>query len=375
MFTFPPLDFKLIFMKTGILAILLLTFAEFLAAQSKNDINVLAYYSAGPEKVDSLPAKKLTHIIFSFCHLTGNKLTVDNARDTLTIQKLVGLKKQNPALKILLSLGGWGGCQSCSDAFSTAEARKEFAQSVLNLSQSFKTDGIDLDWEYPTIEGYPGHPFKPEDKANFTALINELRSTLGTKYEISFAAGGFQKFLDESVDWLTIMKQVDRVNIMSYDLINGYSTSTGHHTALYSNPNQKESTHNAVQYLLRLGVPANKLVIGAAFYARVWENVPAQNNGLYQSGKFKMGVDFKDFPVTLKGMQFFWDDTTQAPYGYDAAKKWFATFDDKKSIAVKTKYAMDQKLNGIMFWELSGDTYKDGLVDRIDKTKKGKKKS
>jgi chitinase len=360
-------------MKPVILAFFLFAIVQTpLLAQSKNDINVLAYYSAGPEKVDSLPAKKLTHIIFSFCHLTGQKLTVDNARDTLTIQKLVGLKKQNPSLKILLSLGGWGGCQSCSDVFSTQEARKEFAQSVLKLSQSFKTDGIDLDWEYPTIEGYPGHPFKQEDKANFTALINELRMALGKKYEITFAAGGFQKFLDESVDWLTIMKQVDRVNIMSYDLINGYSTSTGHHTALYSNPNQKESTHNAVQYLLRLGVPANKLVIGAAFYARVWEDVPAQNNGLYQSGKFKMGVDFKDFPVMLKDMQFFWDETTQAPYGYDATHKWFATFDDKKSIAVKTKYAMDQKLNGIMFWELSGDTYKNGLVDEIDKTRKGK---
>jgi chitinase len=360
-------------MKTGFLAFLLFALAQTsLPAQTKNGINVLAYYSAGPEKVDSLPAKKLTHIIFSFCHLTGHRLTVDNARDTLTIKKLVGLKKQNPTLKILLSLGGWGGCQSCSDVFSTAEARKEFAQSVLKLSQYFKTDGIDLDWEYPTIEGYPGHPFKPEDKANFTALINELRMILGKKYQISFAAGGFQKFLDESVDWLTIMKQVDMVNIMSYDLINGYSTSTGHHTALYSNPNQKESTHNAVQYLLKLGVPASKLVIGAAFYARVWEDVPSQNNGLYQSGKFKMGVDFKDFPVTLKGMQFFWDETSQAPYGYDETRKWFATFDDKKSIAIKTKYAMDQKLNGIMFWELSGDSYQDGLVDMIYKTKMGK---
>src|SRR5882672_9704476 len=163
------------------------------------------------------------------------------------------------------------------------------------LNRSFQTDGIDLDWEYPTIEGHPGHAFKHEDKANFTALIRELRKALGKKYEISFAAGGFQKFLDESVDWLAIMKEVDRVNIMSYDLINGYSTTTGHHTALYSNPLQKESAHNAIQYLIRLGVPSSKIVIGAAFYARVWENVSAKNNGLYQTGKFKMGVNFKKF--------------------------------------------------------------------------------
>ena len=359
-------------MKKVIFLIFLFAIVQTLSlAQANKGINVLAYYSAGPEKVDSLPATKLTHIIYSFCHLTGNKLTIDNAKDTLTIQKLVALKKQNPNLKILLSLGGWGGCKSCSDVFSAAAARKEFTLSVMALNRSFNTDGLDLDWEYPTIEGYPGHPFKPEDKANFTALIKELRTAFGKKYELSFAAGGFQKFLDESVDWKAIMKKVDRVNIMSYDLINGYSGTTGNHTALYSNPSQRESTDNAVQYLIKLGVPSNKIVIGAAFYARVWENVPADNNGLYQTGKFKTSVPYRKFPSVFNGMQFYWDETSQAPYGYDAANKWFATFDDKKSLAIKTKYAIDQKLNGIMFWELSHDTYQDGLVDAILKAKSG----
>jgi len=360
-------------MKNGILIILLLAIIQSqLLAQAKKEFNVIAYYSAGPEKVDSLPAKKLTHIIYSFCHLTGNKLTVDNAQDSLTIKKLVGLKKQNPKLKVMLSLGGWGGCKSCSDVFSTDAARKEFAQSVLALNRYFKSDGIDLDWEYPTIEGYPGHAFKPADKPNFTALVMELRKTLGKKYVLTFAAGGFQEFLDDSVDWLPVMENVDWVNIMSYDLINGNSSSTGHHTALYSNPLQKESTHNAVQYLINIGVPTSKIVIGAAFYARVWENVSAENYGLYQTGKFKTSFGFRKFPDALSDFQHYWDDTTQAPYAYDATNKMFATFDNKRSVAIKTKYAMDQKLNGIMFWELSHDTYEDGLVDAIYKVKTGK---
>ncbi len=359
-------------MKHAVVGLILLAIVNVqLPAQRKRDFNVIAYYSQGPGKVDSLPAQKLTHIIFSFCHLKGNLLTVDNPQDSLTIRKLVELKKKNTALKILLSLGGWGGCKSCSDVFSSAEGRKEFVRSVLALSRTYHTDGIDLDWEYPAIEGYPGHTFRPEDKGNFTALVHELRKTLGKNYEISFAAGGFQKFMDESVDWLAVMKDADRVNIMSYDLINGYSTTTGHHTALYSNPQQKESTHNAVQYLIKLGVPANKIVIGAAFYARVWENVPSQNNGLYQPGTFKTSVDFKNFRNALAGMKHYWDETSQAPYGYDATRKWFATYDDKKSIMVKTKYAIDQKLNGIMFWELAHDTFEDGLVDTIYKTKMG----
>ena len=333
--------------------------------QVRNDFNIIAYYSRGPEQVDSLPAEKLTHIIFSFCHLKGNRLTVDNARDTTTIRKLVDLKKRNPDLKVILSLGGWGGCETCSDVFSTKEAIREFSRSVLDLSRSFKTDGLDLDWEYPAIEGYPGHPYKPQDKDNFTYLVQDLRKTLGKKFELSFAVGGFQKALEETTDWDAVMKEVDRVNIMSYDLINGYSTVTGHHTALYNTPAQKESTHNAVEYLARIGVPRDKMVIGAAFYARVWENVPAQDNGLYQSGKFKMGVDYRDFPSKLEGFNRYWDDTAKAPYAYHPGQKLFATFDDKRSIRIKTQYAIDQKLDGIMFWELAHDTYQDGLVDTM----------
>ena len=43
----------------------------------------------------------------------------------------------------------------------------------------------------------------------------------------------------------------------------------------------------------------------------------------------------------------------------------FATGDDEKSIRLKTKYAREKGLNGIMFWELLGDKPKNGLVDVI----------
>ncbi len=353
------------------LVLLFIAVPSSLIAQSKKELNIIAYYSAGPERVDSLPAEKLTHIIFSFCHLKGNKLAIDNAQDTLTIQKLVGLKKRNPQLKVLLSLGGWGGCETCSDVFSDKKARKEFAKSVLALNKSFNCDGLDLDWEYPTVRGYPGHTFKPEDKPNFTELVKVLRKTLGSNYELSFASGGTQRCLEGSVDWSAITKNLDRIHIMSYDLVGGGSATTGHHTALYSNESQKNSTDYAVQYLLKAGVPSSKIVIGAAFYARVWENVEADKNGLYQPGKFKRTFGYRRFPTELASFQHFWDKTSQAPYAYDANNKLFATFDDKKSLTLKTQYALDKQLGGIMFWELSHDTNEDGLVDAIYKVKAG----
>ena len=347
-----------------------------LATSVSAQIKVIGYFSGNAQQVETIQAEKLTHIIFSFCHLKGNQLQVDSKEDSLTIRKLVDLKKKNPQLKVMLSLGGWGGCAPCSDVFSSATGRDEFAASTLALNKYFKTDGIDLDWEYPAIEGYPKHSYKNEDRENFSALIKVLREKMGRHYEISFAAGGFKKYLDESVDWKVVMPLVDRVNLMSYDLVNGYSTVTGHHTPLFSDKQTTESTDSAVQYMIHLGIPKNKIVIGGAFYARVWENVPDINHGLYQSGKFKTGINFKNYGSEFakeNGFEYFWDEKCQAPYFYSKEKKLFATGDDRRSIGMKTKYVKDQQLQGIMFWELTQDDLNDGLLSAIYREKQKSK--
>jgi chitinase len=37
---------------------------------------------------------------------------------------------------------------------------------------------------------------------------------------------------------------------------------------------------------------------------------------------------------------------------------------------MKTKYVIDNKLGGIMYWHLGQDFFKDGLLDVIDKVKR-----
>ncbi|OIV39743.1 glycoside hydrolase family 18 protein [Flavobacterium johnsoniae] len=344
-------------------------------AQKNKKFDIIAYYTGDSKLIDEYEVNKLNQIIFSFCHLKDGKLSVDSAKDSITIKHLVSLKAKNPQLKIILSLGGWGGCEPCSNAFSTAEGRLKFAKSVKEVSNYFKVDGLDLDWEYPAIEGLPGHLYQPADKPNFTELIKILRSTLGKKYELSFAAGGFQKYLDESIDWHAVAPLVNRINIMSYDLVNGYSQVTGHHTPLYStNPNE-ESTDRAVTFLLNQGIPAEKLIIGGAFYTRTWKNVENINNGLYQAGEHVQGVDFKNFATTYteaNGWKYFWDDKAKAPYWYNAQTKTFATSDDLKSIKAKTEYVKEKKLGGIMFWELPLDSTRNGMVNAIYEVKTAK---
>lgn len=354
-------------MRTLLFAVVFLL-SSVISSSQKLPINIIAYYSGGVDQIDRYPVEKLTHIIYSFCHMKGNRLNVDNAADSATIKKLVSLKKKNPSLKVMLSLGGWGGCKTCSDVFDIPAARKEFAASVKELNDYFKTDGIDLDWEYPGIPGHPGHPWKPEDKPNFTELVKDLRAALGEKNEISFAAGGFPQFLEEAVEWHALAPLIDRVNLMSYDLVSGFSTVTGHHTPLYSNNKQVASADHAITWLDSIGFPLNKVVIGAAFYARTWEGVEGDNAGLYQSGKFKSFVPYRTFHEMLtkeRGFMFLRDGRSWAPYAYNANEKLFATFDDDISIREKTKYARRKKLNGIMFWELTLDKDKGGLLDAM----------
>lgn len=339
--------------------------------------NVLAYYTGDSAHVDSFTVSQLTHIIFSFAHLKDSSLFIQNKRDSTAITKLVSLKQKYPRLKIIISMGGWGGCQNCSATFNTPEGRLQFATSSKLLLDYFGADGIDLDWEYPAIEGFPEHQFLPEDEQNFTALVSEMRKQFGTRYEISFAAGGFTNAILKSFEWKKVMPLVNRVNMMTYDLVSGFATVSGHHTPLYSTAQQKESIDHAVHLLDSLHVPLRKIDIGAAFYARVFQLHDTLQSGLYQPCTFLRGVDYKRFDSTIlndSNYVYHWDKKAHAPYYFNAKEKLLVSFDDKRSIAEKTKYVMRKGLDGIMFWELTNDVYNNGLLQAIDDAKKGKNK-
>lgn len=360
--------------KNSFLSLLVILFTiSSSVAQSKNDISVLGYFAGRTTALDSFPVGKLTHLIYSFCHLKENRLSVDNAYDSAQVQKMVSLKEKYPGLKIILSLGGWGGCKDCSPVFASREGRKEFARSAKELMEYFHTDGIDLDWEYPAISGFPGHIFNPDDKKNFTSLLKVLRKEFGKAYEISFAAGGFDQYIDSSIEWSKASRLVDKINIMSYDLVNGFSTISGHHTPLYSTREQKQSADNAVDRLIAAGVPPGKLVIGAAFYSRFFLLEETNNNGLYDPARFDHGVSYSrlyDSITEANGFVKYWDIVAEAPYAFNMDRKILATYDDSVSISVKTRYAINRKLGGIMFWQLMDDKFSNGLLDVIDKVRR-----
>src|SRR4029078_4993837 len=122
--------FLVCFFLTNILSLTVLS-------QQKKDIAVIGYFAGSAAALDNFPIQKLTHLNFSFVHLKAGKLSVDRASDSACIQKMVGFKQKYPSLKIILSLGGWGGCKDCSGVFATEKGREVFSKSVKEAMQYF----------------------------------------------------------------------------------------------------------------------------------------------------------------------------------------------------------------------------------------------
>jgi chitinase len=116
----------------------------------QRSLAVIAYYSGNATDLHKYAVHQLTHIIYSFTLLRGNKLYIPPAVGTI-LKKLVSLKKQYPVLKISVAFAGWGGCKTCSNVFAIDSNRKAFARSVADAINQHQLDGIDIDWEYPAI--------------------------------------------------------------------------------------------------------------------------------------------------------------------------------------------------------------------------------
>ena len=345
----------------------------FISCTNNSDIKpqVIAYYAGDEKSIDEFNLDGVDQIIYSFLHLKGNKLAVDNELDSLALLNVVNQKKKYPKLKVLVSLGGWGGCKTCSDAFSTEEGRVEFAISTANIIELFNADGIDLDWEYPGISGFPGHDYKPEDRENFTDLVVQLRKYMKKDDVLSFAAGASTRFFENSVEWGKVMPLVDNVNLMTYDFYGSGSSKTGHHTPLSSNEFQNRSAESSIEALINLGVNPKQIFIGGAFYIKTFKNVENINNGLNQNAEWNRSYSQINFEDVRSNFSFYWDSLAKAPYAYDSINKIFATFDDHKSIKLKSQYALDNNLGGIMFWQLMNDKKQNGLLKTmVNKIKK-----
>jgi GH18 family chitinase len=331
---------------------------------------IIAYLFSKEAGIDpkQVAADKLTHINYAFANIKDGKVVEGFARDADNLKVLTGLRSVNPALKLLVSVGGWTWSGGFSDAALTPESRRVFADSAVRYVIDHDLDGFDVDWEYPGLPGY-GNVHRPEDRENFTALMSELRSSLdaagrarGRRYLLTFAAGAFPDFLAH-IEMGRIAAVVDFVNLMTYDFREAENDPlAGHHAPLYHNPDDPKplSSASVVRDFLAAGVPPHKLVLGVPFYGRVWGQVQGTGDGLWQPGgkpseRLDTSYGALSALVASDGFVRHFDSWAQVPWLWNARKRLFVTYEDPQSLGVKARYIREHGLAGAMFWEYTED--------------------
>ena len=317
-----------------------------------------------PGQID---ARSLTRVNYAFANIKDGRMVTGFAADAENFAFLNGLKRENPSLTVLVSVGGWLWSTDFSDVSLTAESRKIFIASVMEFLARYQMDGLDIDWEYPGMVG-SGHTFRSEDKENFTLLLKELRQRFareskrsGKKLYLTIAAGASEEYLAHT-EMAKVARYVDTVNLMAYDFYEPTDDGlTGHHAPLFTNPAdpKKVSADASVEAFERAGVPAKKILLGVPFYGHVWGEVADREHGLYQPGK-AAPEGYAPYSVvssetTGSGYVRYWDPVARVPYLYNADKRLFVSYEDAESLAAKCGYVREHGLDGVMFWDYSGD--------------------
>ena len=67
------------------------------------------------------------------------------------LQRILNLKKENPALKVILSMGGAGAESGWAEMTGRDSLRLAFATDCKRIVDKYELDGVDFDWELSLI--------------------------------------------------------------------------------------------------------------------------------------------------------------------------------------------------------------------------------
>jgi chitinase len=352
-------------------------------------------------------AAKLTHINYAFANV-GTDLrcaigdpnvdyqlafvaedSVDGVADSTADGVLRGnfnqlrkLKAKYPHLKLLISVGGWSWSDRFSDASVSAESRAAFVTSCVDmfvkghLAPGIEApglfDGIDIDWEYPGACGAKC-AFRPEDTANFTALMIEFRRQLDAltretrrPYLLTIASPGGQKQFTK-MELGKLAETLDFINVMTYDYHGASDKVTNFHSPLLASSKDPSASDGrwsdfTIRAYLAAGVPPNKLVLGVPFYGRGWSDVAPgpDGDGLYQAagagvtGGSGNGA-FRRLQTLPASYRRYRHPEARTLWLYNPDERVFWSYDDEQVMTAKMRYVRELALGGAMFWEMSGD--------------------
>ncbi|KAI8797076.1 acidic mammalian chitinase [Biomphalaria glabrata] len=336
-----------------------------------------AQYRSGSGKFvpENIDAHLCTHILYAFAKPEGTEIKPFEWNDDDMYARVMALKRSNPNLKVLLSLGG---ATVSSGPFTNivrdATTRSAFITHAITYLRQKHFDGLDIDWEFPGQNGSPA-----SDKQKFLHLMQELRSRFDSEASSSgqprllltgaFPAG--KDYIDTGFDVAGLAAVMDFINIMTYDYHGPWGNTVGFNSPLYAHPSETGWSAQlnldwTAKYYVSLGAPKNKLNLGLGTYARTFHISSASQSyiGAPSSGTGSAGPITKDagtlayFEVCdliKAGAQPIFEQSQRNPY-FVQGNNWVG-YDNVQSIKEKACYALHNGYGGVMFWELSMDDF------------------
>merc|ERR1719193_339539 len=337
-----------------------------------------AYYRRGKGRflIEDINVHMCTHLVYSFVVLQTQKFTVKIFDKWLDIdlknyEKFIAMKKKNPKLKVLIAIGGWTDSQNHAAAYSKLfrnEAnRAKFVKSAVEFLQKWGFDGLDLDYEYPNAG----------DKNAFGKFVKELKIAFEPfGYELTAAISASPGKISKGYDIPTMAKYMDAIHLMAYDLHGSWEKTADHHSPLYARPwdaNAEEQLNAdfTLKHLMKLGAPAEKLVLGIPTYGRGFSvqansdmKPPLPANGGSTAGPItaeKGYLGYQEICVNIKDKGWTLVNDEKGPYAYKGTQ-WVG-FDTIDSAIVKAEYIKSKGLGGAMFWDLATDDFNNRCGD------------
>ncbi|XP_063595450.1 oviduct-specific glycoprotein-like [Penaeus indicus] len=331
---------------------------------------------AGKFNIEDIDPTLCTTLIYAFAGLdeiTFAMKPIDPRYDVKgrAIERTVGLKAQNPLLKVVAAVGGWTeGSTKYSAMARNSTARRAFIDSAVGFIQQYNLDGLDLDWEYPATRGGV-----PADRENFVLLVKELKEEF-SKYgwSLTAAVAADQGIIGVAYNIPELSQYLDFMHIASYDYHGKWDGRTGHNAPLY--PRDDESAADKmrnVEYTVKMyldaGAPPEKVVLGLGFFGRSYllqdpasnsigaPSLPTAFAGPYTKEDGFLGYNEICEKQTLEQGQWtlVWQKSHQVPYMYQ--NNMWISFDDAMSIGLKVAFAQKLGLGGIMVWSVDTDDF------------------
>ncbi|CAF2639784.1 unnamed protein product [Rotaria sp. Silwood2] len=324
--------------------------------------------SMTPEDIDPCLC---THIIYAFSEMENNQLIPTEKHDLKDnnqagfFDRFNAWKSVNKNIKTLLAVGGWDmGMKDFAGIVKSEKTMKSFAESSIKYLRKHKFDGLDLDFEYPGVD-WRDSP--KEDKQKFTRLCEilyeayekEAEKTGNERLLLTAAVAAAKVNIDKAYEVDKLVSVIDWFNLMTYDFHGSWDQNRAHHSSLNSKDNEKDDTMYidfAVKYFQKLGMPANKMMLGLGTYGR--GDTPAMPYTGFKGENGFVAYYESCIQIVCEKMKETWDAKQLVPYIAGPYNQPKAGVENVRSMKYKANYIKQNNLGGAMIWTLDMDDFR-----------------